>query len=196
MISDAIAGLPIVVAGRGEADLPDKALFDRRAVAAVRYADPAAWVTAAAVARARGAVPRDIAAGERIGLVVSSAHGPAETIATVAEAAREGFPSPLRYPAANPGSLVGVTCILLGLRGPTMNLLASPAEGIAMGLFLAGRWVGRQAADGVFVAVCVHRAPGQVHARALLLKHETDVALPVAVLEESNAWLMSASCAR
>ena len=44
-----------------------------------------------------------------MGVLVTSPRGPVETIEAVAQAAREGFSSPLRYPASNPGSLAGVT---------------------------------------------------------------------------------------
>ena len=93
------------ILARGEADELERGLFDKRALTTVRYADPAAWVVATAAARAMaGARDAVAAAGEGVGVLVTSPRGPVETIAAVAQAAREGFSSPLRYPASSPGS--------------------------------------------------------------------------------------------
>ena len=113
-----------VVFSRGEALRLQKDLFDRQTLGAVRYADPAAWVLATATARALRRKKGEVsAAKDRIGVVVVSSHGPIETLRRVAEDARSGFASPLRYPASNPGSVAGVSSILFGLQGPTLNLL-------------------------------------------------------------------------
>jgi hypothetical protein len=162
---------PLVEAGRGEAAGLDTGLIAPRAVATVRYADPVAWAAATAVARAMAAFAERLGAQrDRVGVVVASAEGPTEAIAAVAKAAREGYPSAMRYPAANPSSLAGVTCIAFGFRGPTLSLLAAPGEGAAMALFMAGRWLGRGDAAAMAVAVCGRRAAGPVLARALIVE--------------------------
>jgi hypothetical protein len=158
------------ILARGEADELERELFDRRALATVRYADPAAWTVATAAARAIAAAREAVtAAGDAIGVLVTSPRGPVETIAAVAQAAREGFSSPLRYPASNPGSLAGVTCIALGLRGPTLMLTMPPLEGAPLGLLLGGRWIERGDVPLVVVAACRERSPGKHTARCLLL---------------------------
>jgi len=160
----------VVVLSRGEALHPQKHLFDRQVLAVVRYADPAAWVLATATARAL-APKKDqvVAAKDRLGIVAVSSHGPIETLSKVAEDARNGFASPLRYPASNPGSLAGVSCILFGLRGPTLNLLLGPTAGVPLGLFIAHRWLDRGAAAYMVVAACIRDVQGQYLARCLLL---------------------------
>jgi hypothetical protein len=163
-----MSGLRILA--RGEADDLERALFDRRALTTVRYADPAAWVVATAAARAIAeARAAAAAAGDGVGVLVTSPRGPVETIAAVAQAAREGFSSPLRYPASNPGSLAGVTCIALGLRGPTLMLTMPPEDGAPVGLLLGGRWIDRGDVPLALVAACWERSPGKPRARCLLL---------------------------
>jgi len=184
----------LVVVGRGEAEQFQKDLFDRGVLNTVRYADPTAWVTATAVARAVAPVHEQVAAvKDRIGVVTTSAEGPVETQAAVAEAARAGFASPLRYPAGSPGSLAGVSCIAFGFRGPTLNLLHAPGEGVPLGLFLASRWLDRQTAALVVVAACARRSPGQYMARALLLGSRDTYPCPTPFDRPSAAaWLMAA----
>ncbi len=109
------------------------------------------------------------AAGDRIGVVVTSPRGPVETRAWIASATREGSSSPLRFPASNPGSLAGVTCIALGLRGPTLMLTMPAAEGAALGLLLGERWIARGDVALVVVASCVERAPGKNLARCVVV---------------------------
>ena len=125
---------------------------------------------ATAAARAFAAAPEAVAAaGDRVGVVVTSPRGPVETMAWVAQATREGFSSPLRYPATNPGSLAGVTCIALCLRGPTLVLTMPPAQGAPLGLLLGQRWMARGDVAIALVATCWEQAPGKHAARCLLL---------------------------
>lgn len=181
----------VVELGRGGAREPARDLFGREAVKRVRYADRAAWTTAAAVARAVAPVRQELVRGrDRVGVVVTSAHGPSETLAVVARDARDGYGSPLRYPAASPGSLVGVCCILFGFRGPTLNLLMRSCEGVAAAGFAAGRWLAGGAAGYMVVAVCVRLPMGNQAARALVLADRTE--RPDATGPEgaqSAAWL-------
>ena len=155
---------------RGEAEDLDKGLFLRQVVTSVRYADTAAWVTATAIARAIAPVAERVGpARDRVGVVVTSEHGPEETIASLAQAAREGYSSPLRFPAGNPASLVGVACVLMGFRGPTLNLLMPPTEGLRVAVFMAECWLDAGTADFVVAALCRRRATGRYLARAVVL---------------------------
>ena len=159
----------IMVLDRGEAEQPDMTLFDRGVLRTVRYADPVAWTTATAIAHAVAAHAGPMRESRnRVAVFVASTQGPAESIASVAAGTRDGFPSPLRYPAANPGSLVGVTCIAFGFRGPTLNLLAPPDRSVWLGLLMAGHWLNNHTADWAMVAIG-HSTPHPPRTRALLL---------------------------
>ena len=190
-------GGELVVVGRGEAASLEKDLFDRRVLNTVRYADPAAWAIATAIARTLAGRPEPWATvGQTVGLVVICEHGPVEAIAAVAAATRQGLPSALRYPAANPGSLAGVSCIAFGLRGPTLCLLVAPAAGVPVGLLLARRWVYRQGAPLVLLAACGQPAAGIHRARALLLSSNVACHGPSLVdLPTFAAWLVSVQTA-
>jgi hypothetical protein len=181
----------LIVVAQGEADRPERDLFEAAARSQVRYADPAAWVTATAIARALGPIREIIAAEhDRVSLVVTSAWGPIETIATVAEAAQTGFASPLRYPAANPWSLAGVACILFGLRGSTLALTLPPAEGVPIGLLLAGRWLHHHRVPLVVVAACSLLAPSRYQSRCLVLARPGSSFQPIAADQAAAiAWL-------
>lgn len=153
------------VLGAGSASCPQPELFSPQARATVRYADPAAWITAAAVARAiaeAGELPSEWL--HQTGLVVVSDQGPQAAMAQVQAAAATGFSSPLRYSASNPGSLVGVACIAFGFRGPTLYLAMRPEDGVPVALNLCSGWLARGAAR--YMAVAAFSANG---ARALWL---------------------------
>jgi hypothetical protein len=139
------------VAGSGSAERPQPDLVAPGARAIIRYADSAAWITAAAVARATSLewlaeYSHDVA------VVVVADQGPADTMAQVQAAAEAGFSSPLRYAAASPGSLAGVSCIAFGFRGPTLNLAMLPADGMPTAMLMARGWLARGAAHAVVVA--------------------------------------------
>jgi hypothetical protein len=96
----------------------------------------------------------------------------------------------MRYPASNPGSLAGVTCIALGLRGPTLVLTMPPAEGAPVGLLLGGRWIERGDVPLVLVGACWERSPGKPRARCLLLGRGAGAA-PIDPARDA-AWLAGA----
>jgi hypothetical protein len=159
-----------IVAGSGEADSYQRDLFEAKARATVRYADPAAWVTATAVARALAGAQELLAAWRHeIGVIAISDQGPGGSMAQVQADATTGFSSPLHYAASSPGTLVGVSCIAFGLRGPTMNLTMDPRDGLPLALTLCAGWLGRKAARLMVVAACRVGASGAIKSRALLL---------------------------
>lgn len=162
----------MVVAGLGEADTPQRDLFDARARATVRFADPAAWTTATAVARAISESRTLLAPFlHQVGVVVVSDQGPAATMAEVRAAATTGFSSPLRYAAASPGSLAGVSCIAFGFRGPTLNLSMRPEQGVPVALQMCSGWLARGTARCVVLATHTSRGADAHFSRAVLFAH-------------------------
>jgi hypothetical protein len=168
--------------GRGDARQCKRADFDaaarvgagdrtvaEAALAAIRYADPASFTTATAVAHAlasrREAV---LAVRDRVGVIAVSADGPVEAMAAMTQAGREGSSSPIRFPASNAGSLVGLSSIGFTLRGPTLMLTLPPERGVPVALLLARAFLSRGVADYMFVATCAV-AGESASARCLLL---------------------------
>ena len=169
----------IVVAARGEASEPVMSCFAAAVRNAVRYADPISWTGATAAALALKELGEAIGPMRAaIGVIAMSNDGPAQAIAAVAEASAAGFSSPLKYPAANPGSLAGVTCITQELHGPTMNLTMPVEVAIPVGLMLARGWVERGVCPLV-VLVAARRG----RARCLVVGQSGGEAL------KSGAWL-------
>lgn len=161
-----ILKLNVAVLGRGEWDGSLSRSYADRSKQKVRYADPAAWAVVSAVGRVSVRVENLNAADlDRIGVLLVSEHGPVETMATVAATARTGYLSALRFPAATPGSLVGLTCIVFGFRGPTLNLTMPVTKGIPIAAVVAGNWLERDVVDFVFLATC----QGDPIARCVLL---------------------------
>ena len=153
-----------------EATKPQPDLFDAHFRTVVRFADQTAWITAATIGRCvSGLGSPGSATREATGVVVVCDEGPAETMAVVGKAADEGFSSPIRYPASNPGSLCGVSCIAFGLRGPTMNFAMPPSTGVPVALALAAGWLRRGLAQNMIVAVCAAPKTTGLIARAMLL---------------------------
>jgi 3-oxoacyl-(acyl-carrier-protein) synthase len=174
------------VAGRGEAGEENRKRFDAPAIVAVRYADPASWSAAGAVANATGdALAQVSAAHDRVGVIAISAEGPVEAMGAMTEATRGGFSSPIRFPASNAGSLAGITAIAFGFRGPTLMLTLPPDRGAPVALLLAEAWIARGMAEYVAV-VSAARREGKPVSRALLLAGEGSAALDRA---REAAWL-------
>ncbi|MGD0682498.1 MAG: hypothetical protein ABR990_10635 [Terracidiphilus sp.] len=160
----------LTVAGSGEAGESRRDLFDARVRATVRYADPAAWTTATAVANALAGAEELLAKWQHeIGMIAISDQGPGGTIAEVLAEGTRGFSQPMHYAAASPGTLVGVPCIAFGLRGPTMNLTMIPQDGIPVALTLCAGWLERKIAKLMIIATCSTSSSGTMMSRALLL---------------------------
>ncbi len=159
----------ILIAGRGEAVEFTRSRFDAPPLAAIRYADPAAWITATAVANALDPLRDAVAAAhDRVGVIVTSAEGPVEAMAAMCEASRAGSSSPIRFPASNAGSLAGLTSIAFAFRGPTLMLTLPADRGVPVAMLLAAAWLGREVVDFVAVAACGRRE-GKPVARCVLL---------------------------
>jgi hypothetical protein len=176
----------LLVAGRGQAVEATRSRFDAPALAAIRYADPAAWITATATANAVDPLREAVAAAhDRVAVVVTSAEGPVEAMAAMCEASRAGSSSPIRFPASNAGSLAGLTSIAFGFRGPTLMLTLPADRGVAVGLLLAEAWLGRGIVSFVVLAACGRR-DGRPVARCLLLGNSLGTPLDRA---GDAAWL-------
>jgi hypothetical protein len=160
----------MVTLGAGEADSHQPALFEARDRTAVRFADPSAWITATAVARAITASKDSLLSFlHEVGVVVVSDQGPGATMAEVCAAARTGFSSPLRYAASSPGSLAGVSCIAFGFRGPTLNLTMSIEDGLPTALQMCSAWLARCTARVMVLATFTSNGPNNPLGRAVLL---------------------------
>jgi hypothetical protein len=196
MIGFSSGAVSLAIIGKGAADRAEPELFDARLRTVVRYADPSAWISAAAVAHAVAPSKETFAAmRDKVGVIAISDEGPQEAMQSLEEAALAGFSSPLRFPAANPGSLVGVTCILLGFRGPTMNFIMPPVSGVPMGLVLAAGWLQRRVCSSVVVTSCAHSGAQGPSARSLWLSARDGVVVPASPLDDAQAaWLSFDGC--
>jgi len=180
----------LTVAGSGEAGTSQRELFDARVRATVRYADPAAWTTATAVMSAFAGAGELLAQGRHeIGMIAISDQGPGGTMAEVQAEGERGFSQPMHYAAASPGTLVGVSCIAFGLRGPTMNLTMAPQDGIPVALTLCAGWLARKAAKLMVVATCSTSSSGAMISHALLLAPEGFSGSGTPMTESVIAWL-------
>ena len=180
----------LTVAGRGEAGASQRDRFDARVRAIVRYADPAAWTTATAVANALAGAEELLAKLQHeIGMIAISDQGPGGTIAEVLAEGSRGFSQPMHYAAASPGTLVGVPCIAFGFRGPTMNLTMAPEDGISVALTLCAGWLERKIAKLMIVATCSASSSGDLMSRALLLAPPGFSELGTPLTESVITWL-------
>ncbi|RKT17040.1 hypothetical protein BX285_1404 [Streptomyces sp. 1114.5] len=161
----------LAVAALGVARAANPAEYARNAPSF--FADPVAWLVAAAVERALEASPDDLTAQpDHVGVVALSGDCSAITMAAVAASASRGMVSPLRFAGSNPGVLAGLPCIRWKFRGPTLTLSMPPEHGLPAAAVAASAWLrGGQARhvliathlveDGVHVARCaVTRATG------------------------------------
>jgi hypothetical protein len=185
----------MIVVAKAEAAEPQMGLFSPSARNAVRYADPLSWTAATAVGQALSDL-KDMIDPLRhsIGLITISEHGPAQTIAAVAEASAAGFSSPMRYPAANPGALAGVICITHELRGPSMNIVMPPAIAIPICAAFAGAWIDRHRVPLVVLLASTRTGIGKYLARCLLLaSREFNTSKADEMTSDHSQWLAMAN---
>lgn len=179
----------LFIVGRAESAEPQMHLFTPAARSVVRYADPLSWTAATAVALAFGATQDQFrSVRNEAGLITISPDGPAQTIAALAQSSADGFSSPLRYPAAGPGALAGVVCIMQELRGPTMNLTMPPALALPAATTLAEAWIANHQTPLVALLTSRRIAEGKYLARCVLLT-------PSAMESASNAIFSANECA-
>jgi hypothetical protein len=143
--------------GKGSAESCKRADFEKiakvnAALAAIRYADPASFTVATAVAQALAAAGLPDPSHD-VAMMTISPDGPVEAMAWMTQAGREGTSSPIRFPASNAGSLVGLPSIAFGFRGPTMMFTLPPARGVPVALLLAQAQI--SVVPYVVVATCV-----------------------------------------
>ena len=160
----------LVVVGTGKAEAPQPGMFEARIRSTVRYADSSAWTTATAVAIA----VQDLCSSltefcHETGMVVVSDDGPRATMAEVEAQGATGFSSPLRYAASSPGTLVGVSCIAFGFRGPTLNLTMAPEDGLPLALAMCSAWLSRNVVRFMVLATFRAGASSPPSGRAVVL---------------------------
>jgi hypothetical protein len=186
-----------IVAGSGEADSYQRDLFEARVRATVRYADPAAWITATAVAGTLAGAAGLLAEWRHeIGMIAISDQGPGGTMSEVQVAAATGFSSPLHYAASGPWTLVGVSCIAFGLRGPTINLTMDPRDGLPVALALCAGWLKRKAARLMVVATCRAGSPAVMISHAVLLAPAGFSSAGAPLTESDLSWLSAVGPAK
>ncbi|MEU3825516.1 polyketide synthase [Streptomyces sp. NPDC029080] len=122
------------------------------------FADPVAWLVTAAVDRALRASADDLtAAPDRVGVITLSGTCSALTMTALADSARRGRISPLRFAGAHPGVLAGLTCIRRKFRGPTLALAMDPVHGLDPAAAVTAAWLGGGQASHVLLAVHLTR---------------------------------------
>jgi len=181
---------PLIVVGSGEATAHQPSLFEAKIRSTVRYADPAAWITANAVKFALAGA-EDLLADWRheIGIVTIGDQGPGTSMAKVQADGETGFSSPLHYAASSPGTLVGVPCIAFGLRGPTMNLTMAPQDGLPVALMLCEGWLKRKAARLMIVATCQTASLGATLSRAALIAPQGFIGTDRPLTDSFSLWM-------
>lgn len=182
----------LIVVASGEADAYQPDLFEARVRSTVRYADPAAWTTATAVALALAGAGNLLATWRHeIGIIAISDQGPGISMAKVEADATTAFSSPLHYAASSPGTLAGVACIAFGLRGPTMNLTMAPQDGMATALLMCTSWLERKSARFMVVATHSTSSSGAMMSRAVLLAPPGFTGSGDPLTESTISWLVS-----
>ncbi|REF00407.1 polyketide synthase [Thermomonospora umbrina] len=124
------------------------------------YADPIAWMILAAVTQTLADIAPD-PDPDTTALIVTSTATTLPTCQTIAVEARRGRIRPLRFAGANPGILAGLSCIRLGLRGPSMVLLGDPTGTARTAQALASQWQAQGQAR--LVMVVDHRQTSAGH---------------------------------
>jgi Beta-ketoacyl synthase, N-terminal domain len=148
---------PVIAAAELAVDDPGDSAVNRPSF----YADPVAWLTAAAVARALDGHAHELGTEPDVGIVVMSATCTAPTMAVIARTVGRSRVSPLKFAGANPGILAGLPCIRGQFHGPSLVLATDPAASVDTALCVAVRWLRTRQARYV---VCVaHTAPAGRH---------------------------------
>jgi hypothetical protein len=194
--SSATMSATMIVAGTGEAASHDPGLFEAKIRSTIRYADPAAWITANAVHFALAGVEGILAEfRHQIGIITISDQGPGKSMAKMVADGKTGFSSPLHYAAAGPWTLAGVSCIAFGLRGPTLNLTMDPRDGVPVALGLCAGWLTGKVAPFMIVAASRADGSGSAVSRAVLLAPPDFTGSGAPLTESVMDWLAIADAA-
>jgi 3-oxoacyl-(acyl-carrier-protein) synthase len=157
---------PATSTGRAEWDGTSKI----PAAVSARYADPVAWLVARAVGDALAAAPAEVLAEpDEIGLILLSAHCTSGTMAEVARGVTAGRLSPMRFAAASPGTAGSISCIVHGLRGPTLTLATTPETGEEAARVVARGWLTDGAARHVVLSGHLVDATGRHSVHSVIL---------------------------
>ena len=136
------------------------------------HADPVAWLVSdatGAVLRRAAAGPEPPVEGGHTGVIAVSCEATRHTARALAGASRDGRRvSPMRFAAANAGSIAGVACIVHGLTGPSLVLSMPPVDARAVAETVARSWLESAACRAVVLAEHTSGAAGHVVLGALL----------------------------
>ncbi len=152
-----MSGMPLALLGHATVRGDDPARF--AANRSSFYVDPVAWMVAAAAREAIACCESPLTAdndNDNVGVLVLGGTSTLPTSSIIASGARRGRVSPLRFAGANPGMLAGLTCIQLGLRGPSLVVRSDLAHGLGTAQALLETWLHGGRADTVLLAAC-HR---------------------------------------
>jgi 3-oxoacyl-(acyl-carrier-protein) synthase len=129
------------------------------------FADPLAWLVADAVA---ALLEGSAAVRDETGIIVCSETATTETMRSLAASVPSGRLSPMRFAGANPGVVAGLSCIRLGLRGPSLVLTMPPDTGRAVAALMATGWIRDGCASAVVLVEHLVRDGGD-HVEATLM---------------------------
>ena len=150
----------LTVVGKVTVSTADPAGLSRNAPSF--YADPAAWLVTHAVQRALDDCAEDVLGEpDEVAVIVVSSQGTEATMTGIARSARAGRVSPLRFAGASPGTLAGLPCARLGLRGPSLMVTTGGPDGLDTATLLAGTWL--RAAHARYALVVSHQRDGDLH---------------------------------
>jgi 3-oxoacyl-(acyl-carrier-protein) synthase len=132
--------LPLAVAGHATLSVADPASCARNKPSF--YADPVAWQIVSAAEEALAYCREEVLAKpDEVAVLVTNDGRALPTHLRIARDAARGRVSPLRFAGSNPGILAGLTCLTLGLRGPSLVLEADPDDAADVATALAGDWL-------------------------------------------------------
>ncbi|MFJ2440507.1 beta-ketoacyl synthase N-terminal-like domain-containing protein [Streptomyces sp. NPDC087658] len=158
--ADRAPALPLSVAGHASLTVADPASCTRDRPSF--YADPVAWLIVSAAEEALAACREEaLAEPDEVAVLVTSEGGALPTHRRIARDTLRGRVSPLRFAGSNPGILAGLTCITLGLRGPSLVLEAPSDEAADTALTVAGDWL--RTGRARYVLWAAYRRDGDSH---------------------------------
>lgn len=159
----------------------------------IRFADPAAWMIAKAAKEALAHIRNLPHLARDVGVISMSAEGPRETRDLVASISREHKPSALKFPAANPGSIIAVACSALQIHGPTINFTMPVPRALEAALPLAAYWLRSRSVPAVLVVAWHQRSRSVRFARVASLVRPIDGLTTKCSIASTCTWLSAAS---